>query len=278
MSIGVGAILAGLLTHAWLTHGRETNLLYWMISAWILTVADIFFALRPELPYWIGRLVPTLLVTVGHAGLLLGTQVTAGLPRRVKLTLGLILLHAMALVLFLVFARNSVGRSLVNGFIWSGLSLACAWSLRKAPPMFWQSPIAPVTAFLFQTAFILVRMVLAIAFERLGWTAAAEILQTVADIEVSLFIVALFVSLLLADLQLYQQKLRNAQVELQTLSGLLPICAWCKKVRGDDGYWEQVDDYFTTHTHVEFTHGMCVDCFKVNQAKMLADTPKAPTP
>ncbi|MND03106.1 hypothetical protein D3C83_227720 [compost metagenome] len=47
---------------------------------------------------------------------------------------------------------------------------------------------------------------------------------------------------------------------MQALTGLLPICAWCKKVRDDDGYWRQVEVYFARRDHIQFTHGICTDC------------------
>jgi hypothetical protein len=42
--------------------------------------------------------------------------------------------------------------------------------------------------------------------------------------------------------------LKKALAEIRTLHGLLPICAWCKKIRDDAGYWQQVEDYVTQHT------------------------------
>lgn len=50
--------------------------------------------------------------------------------------------------------------------------------------------------------------------------------------------------------------------QVETLSGLLPLCAWCKKVRNDSGYWEQIDKYITTHSKAALTHGVCPDCKK----------------
>jgi|Deesub1362B_J571_1020462.scaffolds.fasta_scaffold01782_2 PAS domain-containing protein len=50
--------------------------------------------------------------------------------------------------------------------------------------------------------------------------------------------------------------------ELHRLRGLLPICANCKKIRDDDGYWRQVEDYFHEHTGAEFTHALCEDCVR----------------
>ena len=53
---------------------------------------------------------------------------------------------------------------------------------------------------------------------------------------------------------------RAALADVKQLSGLLPICAWCKKIRDDQNYWRGVEDYISHHTEAEFTHGICPDC------------------
>lgn len=57
-------------------------------------------------------------------------------------------------------------------------------------------------------------------------------------------------------------ELRAAMAEIRELQGILPICSGCKKIRDDDGYWQQVDTYLTTHTRAQFSHGMCPDCME----------------
>ena len=264
-NIVIGAILAGLLTHFWWRQGRSAAMRCWMVSAWVMTVAYLFFALRSELPYWAAKLIPTLLVTVGHAVLLLGAQRTAEISRQWKLVAGLVLFHLALLVSFLAIAQPSVWRMVSNGVIWGALSLASYGCLRRARPVFWRSLVAPANAFLFHGIFHGLRVGLAVILDGLGWSEAAASLQIIGDLEVSFFMVALFVSLLLANLQLRHEELSSAHAEVQTLSGLLPICAWCKKVRDDAGYWQQVEDYFSARSHIEFTHGMCTDCFKVQR-------------
>ena len=49
---------------------------------------------------------------------------------------------------------------------------------------------------------------------------------------------------------------------MKKLSGLLPICASCKKIRDDKGYWNQIESYIHDHSEAEFSHGICPDCFK----------------
>jgi CheY-like chemotaxis protein len=57
-------------------------------------------------------------------------------------------------------------------------------------------------------------------------------------------------------------ELREALSQVKTLSGLLPICAGCKKIRDDKGYWSQVESYITGHSEATFTHSLCPDCLK----------------
>ncbi len=54
--------------------------------------------------------------------------------------------------------------------------------------------------------------------------------------------------------------LENAMGKIKTLSGLIPICASCKKIRDDKGYWNILESYIQTHTDAEFSHSVCPDC------------------
>ena len=56
------------------------------------------------------------------------------------------------------------------------------------------------------------------------------------------------------------RKTKQLTNQVETLTGLLPLCAWCKKVRNDSGYWEQIDKYITSHSNTALTHGVCPDC------------------
>ena len=57
-------------------------------------------------------------------------------------------------------------------------------------------------------------------------------------------------------------ELQDALAKVKTLRGLIPICASCKKVRDDEGYWHQVETYIHEHSEAEFTHGLCPECAK----------------
>ena len=63
-----------------------------------------------------------------------------------------------------------------------------------------------------------------------------------------------------AALQTKVTELRDALTQIKTLRGIVPICAGCKKIRDDKGYWEQVESYVTKHSHAQFSHGLCPEC------------------
>jgi len=56
--------------------------------------------------------------------------------------------------------------------------------------------------------------------------------------------------------------LQEALSQVRTLRGCLPICATCKKIRDDKGYWTRIEQYIMDHTDADFTHGICPDCAK----------------
>jgi GAF domain-containing protein len=63
-----------------------------------------------------------------------------------------------------------------------------------------------------------------------------------------------------AELEQANSELRRVLSEVKVLSGMLPICSACKRVRDDRGYWAQIESYVAEHSQAEFTHGICPEC------------------
>ncbi|MEI6206466.1 MAG: response regulator [Desulfuromonadales bacterium] len=64
-------------------------------------------------------------------------------------------------------------------------------------------------------------------------------------------------------------ELEKALANVKELSGLLPICMMCKKIRDDEGYWSQLETYISLHSKALFSHGICPDCYAVEMNKIL---------
>jgi hypothetical protein len=124
-----------------------------------------------------------------------------------------------------------------------------AWALRQDAPVFFQA----------ETAGRGVLHSLAISNRVVGMFGGLlhpKMLQA-RDVSFSLFTLLLGES---ADALAALQKTRQLTSQIETLSGLLPLCAWCKKVRNDRGYWEQIDNYISTRSGAKITHSVCPEC------------------
>ncbi len=64
------------------------------------------------------------------------------------------------------------------------------------------------------------------------------------------------------ELRRSNEELQRALKEVKVLRGLIPICASCKKIRNDGGFWQQLEEYLGEHSEAEFSHGLCQPCIK----------------
>lgn len=67
------------------------------------------------------------------------------------------------------------------------------------------------------------------------------------------------------------QELRQALDHIKTLQGIVPICCFCKKIRDDKGYWDQVEVYVSKHSNATFSHSICTECMKKHYSEELCD-------
>jgi CheY-like chemotaxis protein len=78
------------------------------------------------------------------------------------------------------------------------------------------------------------------------------------------------------------RELQTALTKVKKLTGLLPICSGCKKIRNDAGYWSQVEEYLSEHADVRFSHGICPSCVREQYPdlaqKILTEYDFGPTP
>lgn len=255
----IGAILAGVMSRHWRLEARGGALRYWIVAAWTLTAADLFFVLRAAFPSDVMRMVPTLMVTVGQLVLIFAAQRTTERPTSSRVALLVVAMHTLFLIGFLFAPDLTAWRSVGNALIWSGLSFTAAWLLYRpvgSQPSTMQLPALVLVA---HGLWHLTRLALATRTAAQASDGSSQLLQLVGDLEVSLFMVALFVSVLVAFLEQSNRELRVAVADVHQLSSMLPLCSWCNNVRDDDGYWTRIEAYLESH-RVRVTHGICENC------------------
>ena len=104
---------------------------------------------------------------------------------------------------------------------------------------------------------------------KLLWGSMSHQVLLVGGVD-SLFVSLLVVGLVLmavrairrlnAKLELRNMELSEALAEIKTLRGILPICSYCKQIRNDEGYYEQIESYLAHNSEVDFSHTICPDC------------------
>lgn len=255
----IGAIVASLMSQHWRDESSGVPLRLWIIAAWTLTAADLLFVLRPAFPSGLVRMLPTLMVTVGHVVLLLATRRTVGRTVHWPLASLIVLLHALLLVGFLAAPAITSWRTVTNSVLWAGLSLAAAGTLWRGPQELRRHMTLPALVLAAQGVFHVVRTALATRAVVQPGSELGSLVQLLGDLEVSLFMVALFVSVLVSFLRQSNAQLRLAIDNVRQLSSMLPICSWCDKVRNDDGYWTRIEQYLMAH-RVAVTHSICESC------------------
>jgi DNA-binding response OmpR family regulator len=82
---------------------------------------------------------------------------------------------------------------------------------------------------------------------------------------------ALYRAKMEAERKALDGQLQDAREQVKTLQGLIPVCAWCRKVRNDKGYWEQLEKFISENTGVSFSHGICPECEGKVKEKEAAD-------
>jgi len=73
---------------------------------------------------------------------------------------------------------------------------------------------------------------------------------------------------LMRQLESQHEAIKHALEEIKTLKGIVPICSYCKKIRDDSGYWNQLETYLHDHSGADFSHGICPDCLKERLAEL----------
>jgi hypothetical protein len=255
----IGAILAGVMSRHWRREPRDGALRYWIVAAWTLTAADLLFVLRAAFPHDGTRMIPTLMVTAGQLALIFAAQRTTERPVSTRPAVIVLALHALFQFGFVIVPEATAWRSVGNAIVWSGLAFSAAWVLSR--PVGAQASVMrlPARVLAAHGLFHLVRLALALqAAARVGDN-RGPFFQLLGDLEVSLFMVALFVGVLVAFLEQRNRELRVAVEDVRQLSSMLPLCAWCRKVRDDDGYWTRIESYLATHS-VKVTHSICEQC------------------
>jgi hypothetical protein len=253
-------VLAGLLFVFWSSTGRKQTL-YWMLAAWFFAISSVAYFLRPWIPFHPSTLLAALTITAGLICILMGVRRFMGMKNPMVFGLSILLFHGAMQSHVVRLGAPAEGRMLVNSLFWAALSAAILACFRRAAPGKWREWYGfPALVVGINAVFHSARAVVA-ALQVTGTPLVpTEWLQAISFASMGIFAMAIFMSLLIADLRVQNRELQAALSEVQELSGLLPICAGCKKIREDGGYWTHLETFIGSRSKAQFSHSLCPDC------------------
>ncbi len=149
----------------------------------------------------------------------------------------------------ILFVTSYAGRS--PGLI---VSFACAITWLIADRMLgtlYSKPIIPYWNAFMRLGFFAVVVYYASSWRMLVQTLGRQVHERTASLTTEI-----------AERKRVEDEFRTVLSDIKTLSGLLPICSSCKRIREDDGSWHQLEAYIIGHSEAQFTHGLCPDCLE----------------
>jgi hypothetical protein len=239
---------------------KDRRIAFWVAASWAFCVSDILFLFHLQMPVGLAEVLPTILVTGGYCFILFGAQQWAGRRPSYSLLWILALLHGIGIYFFFRHSNAPHARMIYNRIVWLAPTLATLFFLGKASPRYQLSLNSPAAVVGAQAAWLSFRIIVAAALSGAPHPRLDQVVQYLEYANIVLFDTTLFASVLLAQLDLRIDEFSHARAEVATLSRLLPVCAWCKQVRNDDGYWSELTDYLERKNMFKITHGICQDC------------------
>lgn len=237
---------------------------WWALGAFAGGVGLILVGQRELWPDWSTVVLANLLIGMFAMAVLLGLYRFLGI-RFLAWRHAAWLTLLLACTLYWTYVKPSVNARIVMiAFFVSAYCLPCVWlmlfhrSLRAARWNWLLVGAWTVTIFAHW-----LRAVWALLVE--GEMASLMDASLVQGLSLLVFPITSFIivtGLVFLSLQRMADDLRRARDEVRQLSGLLPICASCKRIRDDRGYWHQVEQYIQSHSGAEFTHGICPECMR----------------
>ena len=253
-------MLALQLTEYWWRGRRNQTIGYWVVAIWVFVAADLAFLMSTLLSSFGIRFFSRVCVTAAYGALYLGAQRTAGVKPQARLVIAGLVLYAVSLAFFSDSIETTFVRHLYGRAIWGVICVLAYLLLRRGNRHYWGGLNTPATILLVQAIYLGARSLSFGVLYLFGNSWVATMLTYLDYVDVVLFDVALFVALLVTLLNEGHEAVATSRTEIETLTGLLPTCAWCRKVRDDDGYWLEMAEYFTKRNHIKLTHGICTTC------------------
>lgn len=236
----------------------------WVTASFYYSIGMITLSLRGSLPDLFTIVIANTLIVVGNGKIGAGLEIFLNSKRRSWLFSSLYVLITLVLLYGTFIDPNVILRIVAISIVMAVIYAYCAYITHHHIPQYMTDRNVLLTiVFVVQAVWALYRLVATVylepRFSDFMLSAGAQSMSFLVFIGGSIFII---VGLIVLNQQRVEQDLIDAHKEITTLQGIIPICSICKKIRNDEGDWDQLERYIQSHSEAEFSHSICPDCMK----------------
>jgi hypothetical protein len=234
----------------------------WTVGSLLNGLGMILLGLRDLLPDFLTVLIANALIVIFFVLITRGLLEFIGSEQKIWLDITPVIVLMTSFVYFNYYSPNVNARIVIISMI---IALLCGRSAfilhRQVPLLFPGSNRLLLMSFSLAAIWFFLRVIFTMAFESpIQDFMSAGVVHGITFVFTSVINITIVTGLIIINARRLEYDLTTARSELKSLSGLLPICSNCKKIRDDQGYWQQLETYITEHSEADFTHGICNDC------------------
>jgi hypothetical protein len=260
----ISLVLCICMIYIFSTRKTYSGFTQWTIAAILYSFGMVFMGLRGILPDFISIIVANTLIIAGCASIACGLELFTNSTRRMWLFISLIVSMLLLFLYFTYYSPDINARIIVISVIITIFYGYSAYLVhRHVPHLINDRNRFLVVVFSVQALWSVLRVIHAIFINNAiaDYVNASGFygITVVGFFSGNIFII---IGLITLNFQKVEFDLRSAMEEIKTLRGIIPICASCKKIRDDQGIWNQIEAYIRAHSEAEFSHGICPECME----------------
>ena len=261
----VSACLFVCMQYIYRTRKTYPGFRQWTVAFMLNFTGAILLSFRDILPFFITVILANILVILFFVFIVRGMVTFVEVRQNNLIDVPIVSLFVSAFIYYSYFSPDINIRVVLVSVISLFFCIRCLYiSCRKLPSILNGHNYLLATAFMLISFSSIFRVILMILYnEEIEDFMSASTIHGMSMTLIAIGHIFIGIALTVINAQRLELELVNAQAEIKTLAGFIPICANCKNIRDDQGYWQQVEEYIKKHSDAEFTHSICPDCIKL---------------
>lgn len=268
----ISLILSTCMLYVYIRRKTYIGFMQWVISSVLNCFALILLSLRGFIPDFITIVIANTLIILAIGFIAYGMEIFLGITRRAWLFISLAMILFVSFLYFTYYSPNVNARIIIISAILATLYAYCGYIVHRfLPRLMNDHNVLLMGVFSILSIWFVFRIIPTVFIE--GPIVDFMRASAIQGVSIMVFFggnIFVTIGLIILNFQRVEIDLQATQDEVKTLRGIIPICSSCKKIRDDEGIWNQIETYIRSHSEAEFTHGICPDC----RDKLYPELPK----